>query len=93
MARSSSIYVVTKPLSNHLLAAFTVKHELATWLYLRYDKDVTVTRMGDGALGGDASKLTNMPVRPLARQGYEQAHARWERTVPQYRGEEPQPPT
>ena len=32
MARSSYIYIVLRPSSSYILAAFTVKHELTTFL-------------------------------------------------------------
>jgi hypothetical protein len=42
MARSHSIYVVTRPVpfgdDYNIVAAFTVKHELVTWLK-KYEKD------------------------------------------------------
>lgn len=96
MARSENVYVVQENSSgldpDMLIAAFTVKHELCTWLYRRYDRNIYVTRVQDGPTGGDASRLTNMPVDDLIRQGYEQDLARWRRTLPEYRGKEPEAP-
>lgn len=96
MARSQYVYVVEKSRGagqfSQLIAAFTVKHELATWLYRRHDKDVYVTRLEDGPVGGDASRQADIPAGDLVQQGYEQVLARWERTLPKYRGEKPQPP-
>lgn len=94
MARASNVYVVTKVFCDHseLIAAFTVKHELATWLYRRYDRDVCVTRMEDSPVGGDASKLTEMEVAPLVEQGYKQDLYWWNRSLPEFRGECPKPP-
>jgi hypothetical protein len=45
MARSTYIYLVTKDGSP--VAAFTVKHELATWLS-RNQGDYVLYRIGDG---------------------------------------------
>lgn len=70
-----------------LIAAFTVKHELATWLYQRYDKDVVVTRIEDGPFGGDASKTSEMDNGQLLQQGFLQEWWKWDRTGK--KGEEP----
>ena len=97
MARSSYIYVVQAKQSDWnaegaLIAAFTVKHELCNWLYWRYDKNVTVKRTEDGPTHGNSSMTADMELAPLIQQGYEQVLARWERTLPQFRTEEPPPP-
>lgn len=94
MARSEYVYVVEKvTMSGSLLiAAFTVKHEMCTWLYRRYDRDVTVTRMEDGPFKGNASKCSRMELAPLVQQGYEQMLSRWERALPQLRSADPPPP-
>lgn len=47
MARSTYIYVVTDGLG--VVAAFTVKHELATWLRANLAPFHRVTRVNDGA--------------------------------------------
>lgn len=59
MARSHSVWVVTHrdPSTAHPIAAFTVKHELKTWLTRRRKLPlVWVYRLGDGA--HDENKLS-----------------------------------
>jgi hypothetical protein len=58
MARSTNIYVVLSEANINLgttarpLAAFTVKHELASWLDKRgWDYDWRIYRIPDGGLG------------------------------------------
>jgi len=97
MSRSTYIYVVQAKQSSwtdegELIAAFTVKHELCSWLYWRYDKNITVKRTEDGPVTGNASKTADMELTPLIQQGYEQMRSRWERTAPQFRTKEPPPP-
>lgn len=91
MSRSDNVYVVEKRTmsGSMLIAAFTVKHELATWLYQRYDKDVVVTRMEDGPFGGDASKTSEMDTGQLLQQGYLQEWWKWDRRQEEFKGEEP----
>lgn len=94
MSRSDYVYVVEyRNMSGSLLvAAFTVKHELCTWLYRRASKDgLHVTRVPDGSTVGDGAKIAEMDIAPLIEQGYQKAHRLWCRTLPEYRGEEPQP--
>lgn len=92
MARSTNVYVV-RNLDRYLLAAFTVKHELATWLYRGGHRDVIVHRVEDGPRGGVESKVTEMEVSPLLWQGYQQSLYWWNRTLPEFRsGECPEPP-
>lgn len=94
MARSDYVYIVEywNMSGRIILAAFTVKHELATWLYRRkYKNGLRVTRVPDGSTAGDGAKITEMDIAPLIEQGYQKAHRLWCRTLPEYRGEEPQP--
>lgn len=50
MARSQYIYVVEEQHNSgdRLVAAFTVKHELVTWLKMNTGWNYTVTRLRDG---------------------------------------------
>lgn len=91
MARSENVYVV-QDREDMVVAAFTVKHELCTWLYRRYDKNVYVTRVEDSPVGSSNSKQTNMPIEPLVEQGYRQDLAGWKRSLPEFRGVKPEPP-
>jgi len=62
MARSNYIYVVLdrdEPLLSPLLAAFTVRHELISWLNEHDDmKGITVHRMRDGQGWRDNVNIT-----------------------------------
>jgi hypothetical protein len=51
MARSSYVYIVTN--ANLVVAGFTVKHELVSWLRTRsYTPTQHIFRMQDGGKGG-----------------------------------------
>lgn len=77
MARSSYVYIVhTNTRPGPLCAAFTVKHEMMTWLgkcvemgTLNADTDWTVSRLPDGSSTG----------RPAVLMG--QAYNIWKETV------------
>lgn len=89
MARSDYVYVVTK--EKDVLAAFTVRHELASWMYRRCDQDVTVSRVSDGLTGGDSSRIAYVDPAELRHAGYLKALRNWERSLPEHRGPKPEP--
>jgi len=75
MARAETIWIVKGDIQ--LLAAFTVKHELETWLSKRDDLDrLTVFRLPDGGYGTAqlvpiADLKINEPSRWSRRRGWD----------------------
>ncbi|MFD6400733.1 hypothetical protein [Nocardia sp. NPDC060249] len=65
MARSTHIYVVTIVGGGwqEIAAAFTVKHELVTWLRANPATDYRVTRLNDGAHTGN--HITELDITEL----------------------------
>lgn len=64
MARSTYIHVVM--FWNEPIAAFTVKHELVTYLHQRNSLDhVTVWRVHDGLIGGAVLIPSMVPLEDL----------------------------
>jgi hypothetical protein len=61
MARSQYIYVVT--VRGDIVAGFTVKHELVTWLRNNPAPDHKVTRINDGLYG--ERRITEMNMGEL----------------------------
>lgn len=62
MARSSYVWVVQSP-SGEVVNAFTVKHELASWLEGR-ESQYLVTRVRDGALNPELTQLNPHTLEP-----------------------------
>ncbi len=58
MARSTYIYVVTD--GRDVVAAFTVKHELVSWLRAGRAPSLSVTRVNDGAHSGNFATVLDI---------------------------------
>lgn len=65
MARSTNVYVVQDP-SGAVVTAFTVKHELASWL-ARRGQQFLVTRVRDADAGSDRPVQLNPRTLEAAR--------------------------
>lgn len=66
MSRSSYVYVVTWAPSGGLIAAFTVKHELKTWLDKRSAVSrLAITRLRDGSFDTEPVELDRETLEPV----------------------------
>jgi hypothetical protein len=75
MTRSKYIWVVQRPQTRTLVAAFTVKHELASWLKRhpkRQNAGLTFIRVRDGQDNPDATEVSQGELLCMAGSGTEQ---------------------
>lgn len=65
MARSTYIYIVEEHWDDghRIVAAFTVKHELVTWLTRNTGRDFRVIRVNDGI--SSVERITQMDIKEL----------------------------
>jgi hypothetical protein len=71
MARAKSIYVVIDPTPmlhlQHVIAAFTVKHELITWLRKNRHWTYLITKTGDGIRQSRVTDVTEEIINECMR--------------------------
>jgi hypothetical protein len=74
MARSNAIWVIFYGKNRDFVAAFTVRHELCTWLYREPDEDFTQLT-GVRAADGAHSSLSVLDLDHLRAEGKRMAEA------------------